>query len=140
MPYADVEGALKAWVRDTPAIRDLITDDAGRINVYLAMPAASPLPSLILQRIGGGPVGRGDLPQDMSRISFDCWGPDRAGALTLSQALVEELDQLGPRGGYVLPGVRLEAAEIALWTWQPDIRIDYPRYIVDARIWSVTTD
>jgi hypothetical protein len=135
--YADIEGTLKLWATATASIASQVTAGS-RTNIYLAMPAASPLPALIIQRVGGGLVGTGDLPGDMARISFDCWGTSRPQALALSQALVTALDDLGPAGGWSLPGIRLETAEIALWLWQADTTTDAARYIVDARIWSVS--
>lgn len=130
--YGDVESAVKAWAITRP-MAPLVTA-AGRTHIYLAMPVAAPVPSLILSRVGGGARPTSDLPVDRARISFDCWGNSRAVAQTLSRTLMTELDLLGPTGGYTVGGVTLAVAEVLLWTWLPDPKADTARYVVDALI------
>lgn len=130
--YGDVESAVKAWAMTQP-IAPLVTA-AGRTHIYMAMPIASPVPSLILSRVGGGVRPTSELPIDRARISFDCWGTSRTQAGTLAQTLVTALDELGPNGGYTVGGVTLAVAEIVLWTWLPDPKADTARYVVDALI------
>jgi len=130
--FGDIESATKAWLAAGP-VAALVTA-AGRTNVYLAMPLAAPVPSLILSRVGGAPSARSDIPIDRARISFDCWGTSRAIAQTLSARLISELDMLAPRGGYTVLGVTLAAAEILSWIWLPDPKADTARYVVDALI------
>jgi hypothetical protein len=138
MPFADIEAAVKQWGIGNPRVAATVTHD-GRTHVYQSMPAASPIPSLIIQRLGGAPIGRSELPVDAARLTFDCWGTTRGQALTIAQTLVTELDCLGSMGGYVLPDVTLTTAVVYSWTWLPDIRTDVARYVVDATIWALTT-
>ena len=130
--YGDIESAIKAWAMTGP-IAPLVTA-GGRTHIYMAMPTASPVPSVILSRVGGGIRPASDLPIDRARISFDCWGTSRAQAQALSATLVTELDNLAPNGGYTVGGVTLAVAEIILWTWLPDPKADTARYVVDALV------
>jgi hypothetical protein len=88
--------------------------------------------------VGGAPRRRKDLPEDMPRVSFDCWGNSRAEAAGIAEALIGEIESLGPAGGYVHDGLHLYAAEVATWLWLPDPNTDTPRYVVDALFTTVT--
>jgi Protein of unknown function (DUF3168) len=135
--YATVEPAIKAWLGVT-SLAPLLTRPDGGLSIYLAMPPASPLPSVILTRVGGGPHPRKDLPEDRPRISFDCWGTSRDQAAAVAGALVSECESLAPAGGHEFDGVCLLAAEVVTWLWLPDPNTDTPRYVVDALFTTVT--
>lgn len=131
--FGDVENALKTWVAGT-GVGPLVTrPDLGK-NVYLAMPASSPLPAVVITRIGGGPTPRKELPEDRARISFDLWGRSRAECAAILARLLSELDWLGVGGGAVVGDVTLLTAEILSVRWLPDPDSDTPRHVVDALI------
>jgi len=131
--FGDAENGAKTWLHATE-VAPLVTH-AGRVHIYLAMPTAAPVPSLICSRVGGAVSAAKHLPTDRARLSFDCWGTSRAQAQQISARLVSELDMLGPRGGYTIPGeITLATADIISWLWLPDPRADTPRYVVDALI------
>lgn len=136
--YATVEPAIKAWL-GTTTLAPLVTRTDGGLSIYLAMPPASPKPSVILTRVGGGPRARKDLPEDQARISFDCWGNSRAEAADVAGAVASECESLAQSGGYCHDsGVCLLVAEVAGWLWLPDPNTDTPRYVVDALFTTVT--
>lgn len=137
MTYADVEGLVQRWLQGTALAADL-TRPGGGVNIFKAMPKAAPLPSIVLSRVGGAPARGSDVPEDIARISFDCWAASRGQANAISLGLVFLLEELAPTGGYVEGGSRLAVAETVSWLWLPDPASDTPRYVVDALITAVT--
>lgn len=134
--YADVENLVKTWALTTD-VAPLVARPGG-YNIYLAMPAASPMPSVVLSRVGGGPRARKDLPEEVSRISFSCWANTRAEAGVISRTLCAELETLARTGGYINAGTVLAAGDVVSMIWLPDPDSDKPRYIVDALVTTVS--
>lgn len=133
--YADVENLAKTWSLTTD-VAPLVARPGG-FNIYLAMPALSPLPAVVISRVGGGPARRKDLPEEVSRISFSCWAASRAQAGEISRVLVGELETLARTGGWESAGTILAAGEVVSVIWLPDPDSDTPRYIVDALVTTV---
>lgn len=131
--YADVEDLAKDWLLST-GVADLVTH-GGYAHIYLAMPKGAPNPAITLSRVGGGPSPGSDVPVDIARISFNCWGKNRNQSKESAKMLVSEADSLALTGGYtsIAIGGRLEVAEVASWLWLPDPVGDTPRYVVDLR-------
>ena len=134
--YADVEGLVKAWLSTTD-VAPLVTRPDGGQSIYMAMPAAAPIPAVVLTRVGGGPRPRSTVPEDAARMQFNCWGKTRAQAGEISRTLMSALESLAPNGGFVSGDARLAAAEVLSVLWLPDPESDTARYIVDARITTV---
>lgn len=138
MSYTDVETLTVTWLKTRGLATMYLTRTDGGINVFKAMPKASPLPSIVLSRVGGGPRRRSDVPEDVARISFNCWAATRDAAVDISLMLVDDLETLGPFGGFTDGASRLVAAETVSWIWLPDPEGDTPRYVVDALVSAVT--
>lgn len=136
--YADIEPLIKAWLTQS-TVAALVTRPDGKISIYNAMPAASPVPSVVARRVGGGPRARKDLPEERTRISFDTWGTSRAQASAIAGALLSELEDLGRVGGWTSGATMLRVAEILTHFWMPDPDTDTPRYIIDALVVTTTT-
>lgn len=134
--YADVETLTKLWLLTT-SVAPLVTRPDGGVSIYLAMPAASPVPSVILSRVGGGPRARKDIPEDVARISFDCWGNTRVQSMAVAEAVLGECESLARTGSYTVGDSHLLAAEVTGWVWVPDPNSDIPRYVVDALFTAV---
>lgn len=132
--YGPVEQAVKSWLTSTD-VAPLVQRSAGVYSIYLAMPAAAPVPSVIVSLIGGGPRARADLPESRYRLSFDCWGTSRDEASLIARTL---LAALGDLSGVTVDGVTLGGADVINMVWLPDPDSDTPRYIVDALIATVT--
>lgn len=138
MNYSDVETLVQRWLKGKDLAVMHLTRPDGGINIFKAMPKASPLPSIVLTRVGGAPARRSDLPEDVARISFDCWAASRDVAVDMSMRLVDELESLAPLGGFADGPGRLVAAETVSWIWLPDPTSDTPRYVVDALVTAFT--
>lgn len=134
--FADVENLVKTWLLTT-TVAPLVTVGT-RVDIYFAMPTAAPIPSIVLSRAGGAPRRRSDLPEEVTRISFDCWGTSRAQAGTICRALMAELDSLARIGPFITAGTLLAVGEVASVVWLPDPDSDRPRYIVDALVTTVS--
>lgn len=124
--YVDAEDIAKAWLLTT-SVAPLVNN-----KVFMAMPTGAPLPSLILSRVGGAPPAGSDVPEDLARISFDCFAATRPQAKEIAKALVSELESLAYLGPVDTPAGRLETAQCLSWLWFPDPVSDTPRYIIDA--------
>lgn len=134
--FADTENVVKAWL-PTTSVGPLIQRADGGYSVFLAMPTGSPVPSVIISQVSGGPDSRKDLPQQTARIQFDCWGKTRAEAGAIARTLMAELEWLPRNGGAIVQGAYLGATQVTLMMWLPDPESDTPRYIVDALITTV---
>lgn len=126
--YADAEDIAKAWLAGT-SVAPLVNG-----KIFMAMPVGSPLPSIVLSRVGGSPAAGSDVPADLARISFAIWAAQRAQAKAITAALVSEIESLAYTGAVDTPAGRLDAAEVINVLWLPDPVSDKPRYIVDARM------
>lgn len=133
--YGPVESVVKTWLAGT-SVAPLVARSPGVFNIFLAMPPAAPIPSVIISQVGGGPLPRKDIPECRYRLSFDCWGTSRSQASQIARALMGELDGLG-YSGEVIDGVYLGTADILSMLWRPDPDSDTARYIVDALITTV---
>lgn len=135
--YTDVETLTKAWLAST-SVGTLVRRQDGGTNIFLAMPASSPLPAVIVSRVGGGPSSS-ELPTDVSRLSFACWASSRHEVSDIAYAVMGELDSLSRLGGYTLGNATLAAAEVLSLLWLPDPESDTARYVLDALITTVAT-
>lgn len=130
--YVDAEAVVVEWTLTT-AVVPLITRSGGGVNLFRAMPVGAPLPALIVSRVGGGPRTRSDVPEDVARMSYQCWAAKRSDAAAIAVAVVSACDSLSQLGGFVAAnGARLVAAEVLTWFWSPDPESDTPRFVVDA--------
>lgn len=129
--YYDAETLVQDWLKST-TVAALVTRTGGGVNIFQAMPNASPIPSVVLTRVGGAPALRSDLIEDVARISFDCWANSRTACVALSIAIVTACENLAQQGGFVNEKGRLAVAETVSWLWLPDKASDTPRYVVDA--------
>lgn len=135
--YANVETLTRSWLAGT-SVGTLVQRSGGGTNVFLAMPTSSPLPAVVVSRVGGGPTSS-ELPEDVSRLSFQCWGTSRPQVSDIAYALMGELDSLSRLGGYTSGNATLAAAEVLSLLWLPDPESDTARYVVDALMTSVAT-
>ena len=131
--FADAETLVQQWLLTTTLAGLTLRPDGGS-SIFKAMPPGAPLPSIVLSRVGGGPAERVDMPQDVARMSFDCWGASRADAINLATALAWHLETLAPNGGYTDGTARLAVAETIAIVWLADKASDTPRYVVDALV------
>jgi hypothetical protein len=134
--YADTETVVKTWLHTT-TVAPLVTRPDGGISIYNAMPAGSPVPSVIAWQVTGGPRARKDLPEQTARIQFDCWGLTRAQAGDIARTLIAELEWCAKSGGRIISGVYLGVAVTQSMRWLPEPDSDTPRYVVDALITTV---
>jgi hypothetical protein len=128
--FTDAEDIVKAWLLTT-AVAPLVTV-SGSVKIFQAMPKGSPLPCVILSRVGGAPQEESDAPIDAPRISFEVWAANRPQAKTIAKTLLSEIEQLGYSRGYTGILGRIPSATVLLDMWAPDDESDTPRYIVDA--------
>lgn len=126
--YADAEDVAKNWVLGT-SVAPLVNG-----KIFMAMPKGSPLPSVVLSRVGGSPPAGSDVNDDLARISFIIWAAQRAQAKAITAALISEIESLAYTGAVDTPAGRLDAAQVVNVLWLPDPVSDTPRYIVDARM------
>lgn len=136
--YADTENVVKAWLATTD-VAPLVARADGGLSIFLAMPRTPVMPSVVLTRVGGGPVYRKDIAEDRARISFTCWGTSRASAGVVCRNLVAACDALARTGGWESGPTLLGAAEVINVMWLPDPDSDTPRYIVDALVTTITS-
>lgn len=124
--FVDAEDVAKAWLLTT-SVAALVSN-----KVFMAMPSGSPLPSVILSRVGGAPLPGSDVPADQARISFSCYAASRPQAKSITVALVGELESLGYAPPVDTAAGRIDTAQVISNLWLPDSTTDTPRYIVDA--------
>jgi Protein of unknown function (DUF3168) len=134
--YAPTEELAKLWLATTP-VASLVIRAPGQYNIFKAMPTASPLPSVVLSRVGGAPLRRSDLPLDVARISHDCWAANRTTADDIARALVAACENLAQVGGFTHASGILLVAEVVSMLWMPDPASDTSRYVVDALYTSI---
>jgi uncharacterized protein DUF3168 len=135
--YGAVDVALKLWLLSSD-VAPLVKQPSGAYAVHMAMPKSSPVPSIIINLVSGGPLSRADLPATRYRISFDCWGTTRDEASLIARTVIDLLEQISVGNtGILAAGVWLGAAENVSMRWLPDPESDTPRYIVDALITTV---
>lgn len=132
--FIDVEDIAKEWALSVPELVATVgVNSSGNPNIYLGMPAGSPLPALVLYRSGGGPEPGSDVPVDIARITFDCWASNRPAAKAIAKTLVTAAQSLRGSGLFVSStGARLHMGQVLLWMFQPDtVSPQTPRYVVD---------
>lgn len=130
LTFVDAEDVVKAWLLDT-TIAPLVTW-GGKTHIYQGMPTGSPMPSVILTRVGGAPSRSSTVYEDNARISFSCWARNRPAAKEIARVLVSEIESISHSSAVVTAFGRLDAAETISWLWLPDPEADLPRYVVDA--------
>lgn len=135
--FTDAEGAVHEWALAQPGIVSAArTNTSGRPNIYLGLPNGSPMPAVSIYRSGGAPRPFTDVPVDEPRITFDCWGANRADAKALAAAVVSAAESLNDSAAFMTAaGDRLHSAEVLLWLFRPDqtSQKPVPRYVVDIR-------
>jgi hypothetical protein len=127
--FIDAEDLVLAWVKTT-SVAPLVTV-SGSVKIFLGMPQGSPLPCVVLSRVGGGPDD-GDSPVDHARISFSVYSANRPQCKSITSALVSEIESIGYGAPYIGVSGRLQSGIVVLNMWLPDPVDDTPRYIVDA--------
>lgn len=135
--FADVEAIIKTWLLTTGVAPMVLRPDGG-YSIYNAMPAKSPVPAVIAFQVTSGPRTRSDLPEQQTRMQFDCWGLTRLQAGDIARTLIAELEWVAIDGGRVINGTYLGTAVTQFMRWLPEPDSDTPRYIVDALITTVT--
>ena len=136
--FADTEAVVKRWLATT-SVAPLISRPGGGLNIFGAMPNSSPLPALIVTRVGGGVDAVAEVPSDLARISFACWAATKDSASALYRAVLGEVDTLARVGGWTEAPTTLLAGSVESVVWLPDPDSDVPRYIVDAHMITITT-
>ncbi len=136
MTFAPAEVTVKDWLATT-TVAPLVVAPDGTTAIYNAMPKPSPVPSVILFQVSGGPIAAKDLPEQQCRIQMDCWGTTRTEARNIALQICAELDNLQRTVGPIVNGVYLAATTVPVVRWLPDPDSDTPRYIVDALITTV---
>lgn len=132
---SDVEGVVKSWLATTP-VASLVARGSS-YNIYLAMPKGTPLPAVVLHRVGGAP-SRTVMPTDEAVIRFHCWAEHRPTASAIAVALVGAIEGLSVSGGYAVSNCRLKTAQTLTWHFLPDPTSDTPRYLVEASFTAVS--
>jgi len=136
---ANTEILVKTWLRASAALAAMVPLPGGvGPAIFLAMPKGAPNPCILISQVSGGPSLRKDIPEQVARISFDVYGPNRTDASAIAVALMELLHNLGSDGSYSDGLATIFAADVVGFRWQPDPDSDTPRYIVDALITTVT--
>ena len=140
--YADVEGALRTWLRTRPAITDLVAQ-----RVFFGIPkqaTETSFPMIVLSRVGGGDEA-GDAAIDTATIQFDCYGSIDASsgygkkytATELKNALRSELNTIA--GDVALTAtVNCLGAAVESDVWLPDTDDDRPRYVITATVSTIS--
>jgi hypothetical protein len=136
--FPDIETLVQNWLGYT-SVAALVRRTDGGLNIYQAMPNSSPLPAVVLSRVGGAPSRRSNVPTDTARISFDCWAATRAEAREIAAAVVAESQNLSEYGGFTLPPNILYVGEVTTFLWLPDRNSDTARYVVDVLFTAITT-
>lgn len=127
--FADVEGALRTWLRAHPVVGPLV----GNKHVFFGVPPGDPLPlpMIIVERIGGSPVG-GDVQLDTANVSFSVWAKTKDSASRVERAVCQALVSMGSEAldantvGY--------GASVFSRVWLPDPDSNTPRYVVTALV------
>ncbi len=136
--YVDVEKVVKTWLVGNSVGAGLQKAD-GTYPIYIGgLAKSNPNPALVLFLVDGGPSAGRDLPEQTSRIQFDCWGTSRVQSESIARALIIELDQISRYGGLLVGDTYLAAASNPKARWLPDPQSDTPRYVVDALLITVT--
>lgn len=130
--YADVEGAVRDWLKDASEIAALVD---GR--VFFAIPEPTNWPLIVVHQVSGGPDA-GEAPISNSLIQIDCWsGPTKTGkankaeATEVMNAVVGAVQSLTCGTSMGTAGVAL-GARIQNVSWLPDPDTNQARYVVDA--------
>lgn len=138
--YADVEGGLKTWLSSHAVIAPLVGATGSPLKnarVFLGMPSGGvrAWPTLVVFRIGGGPLSAVDYPADFANVQIDCWGNigDKVGCFLLTQTVVRTLLDLSC-GTLMSSAVRVLGVSSVTVPYIPDRDNGRPRYSVSAVI------
>lgn len=83
MPYPDVEGGVKAWLRARPEVTSTAVGTRTFVN---GVPRSPTYPLITVQRVGGGD-DPSDAPVDLALVQIDVWGAfDDSGLPKLAEA------------------------------------------------------
>jgi len=123
-PAVEVEGALRAWLRTTPAVGN---------RWYFGAPDTLVFPFGILEVTAIVPVP-GGVPIDQATVRLDLWGMtarDKFAIAALATGLRTTIDSL-PSGTPMGTAVCLGATVINGPRWSPDVADGKARYVLDA--------
>jgi len=113
-------GGLRDWLRAAPAVVALV----GTRTYLGALPLGSPLPALVVSRVGGGMDG---YTYDAAMIQVEAWAASGSQAETLITTAVTVLGSQLPT--VLSPSAQLMGARLNALLWYPDPDTDIPRYI-----------
>lgn len=134
---ADVEHAVRQWLRTHPAITPLIG-----ARVFFGTPANT-ASCITVSEAGGAPEESGAL--DRPVLAFSCWASydpavPKAGTKAEARAIRDALvDALLDLQSVTVGDVCLLTATVLSAQWLPDLstKPDTPRYVVDAEVRAV---
>ena len=114
-------GGLRDWLRAASAVTALV----GTRTYLGALPLGSPLPALVVSRVGGGMDG---YTYDAAMIQVEAWAASGSQAETLITAAVTVLAS-APEATALNASAQLMGARLNALLWFPDPDTDIPRYI-----------
>jgi hypothetical protein len=124
-PAVDIEAALSQWLRDDPAIAQLVGD-----RVYTSTPRQPTFPLVRLYRYGGLPPHDRPLTHDNALMQLDAFGGSKAEASSLIQQCRV---RIGDAYGQVLYGITVGRIGWGSLAFDPDPSYEpaKPRYRCD---------
>ncbi len=133
----DIENVVKAWLRASPLVADLVPLPGNRgPAVYLSMPKSAPIPVVLVRMASTGPAPRKDIPEQVTRFSLHTVADSRDECWQIAAAIVDVLEQA--REQQYSDGVTTVVnAQTVGVRWLPDEDSDAPRYVVEALITTV---
>lgn len=126
--FADVEGALRTWLRTQSEITSLVGS-----RVFFGYPDSTQTPLITISRVGGSPQ-TGEAPLEDALVQFDCWGgiKNKAQAAQVMTALLGVLESMTPRD--LDSSTKGYGASVESVFWSPDPTNDQARYVVTATV------
>lgn len=126
----DAERLLSGWLREQPAVTDIVGS-----RIYTTFPRGAEFPMLRLTQIGGAPVYSTPLFLDEAVIQLDCYGGPKLVARSLMDAARLTMST-GLRGKHdmgVVTDVRWHFAR-----YLPDDTLDppQPRWITEVSVFT----
>jgi hypothetical protein len=118
IPFTDVDGAVRAWARDTVPVVER--------RVFFAPNNKAPFPQIRVWRLPS--------VDEAALFQFDVWGGSLQDAQDIANALANAAERLGryTHGDTVLLGAVVERKSP-----QPDPESDRPRVVVDVTFTAV---
>lgn len=141
--YVDSEVAVANWAKAHAGISSAVKSNGSWRSIFIGgVPKISndsnnqkllgSLPMMVLYRAGGSPEPTIDTAIDNARISFSCYGGNRASAFNLTKALKDAAMSI--TGGTVMDSsATCGGATVLSEVWLPDPVLDLPCFRVDVR-------